>query len=161
MNGAQRAVQRVAATSPGSAFFRSTRIDAQDRFVHRLTGGRATVTGVFAAFPTVFVTTTGALTGRPHTVPLVAVTDGAKPGRVGLIASNYGRPHDPDWCHNLRARPEAVLHDDEEQARYLAEEVFGEAYERWFALGDQLYMGYKVYRRRAGRHLPVFELTPV
>lgn len=161
VNGLQRAVQRVAASRPGAAFFRTTRIDAQDRLLHRATGGRATVTGVFAAFPTVFVTTTGARSGRPHTVPLIAVTDPAKPGRIALIASNFGQAHDPDWCRNLRSSPEAAVLTRDESRNYAAQEVAGETHERWFELGAQAYVGYPPYRTRAGRHIPVFELTPL
>lgn len=161
MNALQRTVQRVAASRPGAAFFRTTGIGAQDRLLHRATGGRATVTGVFAAFPTVFVTTTGARTGRPHTVPLIAVSDTAKPGRLALIASNFGQAHDPDWCRNLRASPEVTVVTRDGSRGYAAQEVTGEAYERWFALGAQLYVGYPSYRSRAGRHIPVFELTPL
>lgn len=160
MNGLQRTVQEVAASRPGAAFFRTTRIDAQDRLLHRLTGGRATVTGLFAAFPTVFVTTAGARSGRPHTVPLIAVTDQAKPGRIALIASNFGQAQDPDWCRNLRASPEATVLARDGSRRYAAEEVTDQAYERWFDLGARVYVGYPPYRSRAGRHIPIFELTP-
>jgi deazaflavin-dependent oxidoreductase (nitroreductase family) len=156
MNVVQGAVQRVAASRSGAAFLRTTRIDAQDRLVHRLSGGRATVTGVFAAFPTVFVTTTGAHSGRPHTVPLIAVSDEGKPGRIALVASNFGQGHDPDWCHNLRAWPEARVGED----LYAAEEMRGEAWDRWFQCASRIYLGYPPYRSRAGRHIPIFELTP-
>lgn len=161
MNRLQRAVQQVAASRPGAAFFRTTRIDAQDRLLHRLTGGRATVTAVFAAFPTVFVTTTGARSGRPHTVPLLAITDPERPERIGLIASNFGQGHDPAWCSNLRASPEATVIDRRGSRRYAAQEVAGDAYERWFDLGARVYLGYPHYRSRAGRHIPIFELTPL
>lgn len=161
MNGLQRTVQRVAASRPGAAFFRVTRVGAQDRLVHRLSGGRATLTGAFAAFPTVFVTTTGARSRRPHTVALLAVTDPARAGRIALIASNFGQGHDPDWCRNLRASGEATVTGQDAGGRYTAEEVAGGAYERWFELGSSIYLGYPGYRRRAGRHIPIFELTPV
>ena len=36
----------------------------------------------------------------------------------------------------------------------------GAARDRWFALADELYLGYPAYRERAGRTIPVFELTP-
>jgi len=160
VNGLQRTVQRIAASAPGATFFRVTGIDAQDRLVHRLTGGRATVTEVFAGFPTGFVTTYGRRTGRPHTVPLILVTDPARPGVVALIASNFGQGHDPDWCRNLRARPEAVVHHGGRETRHRVREVRGEDHERWYALGSEIYLGYPGYRRRAGRPIPVFELTP-
>ena len=119
-------------------------------------GGRATVTGVLAGFPTVFVTTTGARSGRPHTVPLIAVTDEAKPGRIALVASNFGQSHDPAWCRNLRASPEA----DVDGERYTAEEVGGEAWERWFHLATAIYVGYPLYRSRAGTPHPDLRAEP-
>jgi deazaflavin-dependent oxidoreductase (nitroreductase family) len=155
VNGLQRGVQRVAASQLGAAFFRTTRIDVQDRLLHRLSGGRTSVTGLFAAFPTVFVITAGARSGRPHTVPLIGVTDESKPGRIALIASNFGQAHDPDWCHNLRASPEATVLAPDGSRRYAAEEVTDQAYERWFDLGARVYVGYPSYRTRAGRHIPI------
>jgi deazaflavin-dependent oxidoreductase (nitroreductase family) len=157
VNPLRNVVQQVAASKPGTAFFRTARIDEQDRLLHRISGGRATVTGLFAGFPTVFVTTTGAHSGRPHTVPLIAVADEDRPGRIAVVASNFGQGHDPDWCHNLRAWPEARVGGD----LYAAEEVSGEAWERWFELATRIYLGYPPYRRRAGRHIPIFELTPL
>jgi deazaflavin-dependent oxidoreductase (nitroreductase family) len=161
VNALQRTVQRIAASPRGAAFFRTTRIDKQDRLVNRLTGRRATVTGLFAAFPTVLVTTKGRRTGRVHTIPLIGVTDPEKPGRIGLIASNFGQGHDPDWCRNLRAAPEAGVEVDGITRRYRVDEVSGDGYERWFSLGADIYVGYPGYRERAGRHLPIFELTPL
>ncbi len=160
MNPVQHTFQRVAASAAGAAFFRVTRIDAQDRLVHRLTGRRATVTGIFAAFPTVFVTTLGRRSGTPHTVPLVGITDPDRPGLMGLIASNYGQEHDPEWCRNLRSHPEALVAEDGDLTRYAAREVTGDAYERWYALGCEAYSGFRDYRQRVARTIPVFELSP-
>jgi deazaflavin-dependent oxidoreductase (nitroreductase family) len=108
----------------------------------------------------VLVTTAGARSGEPHAVPLIAVADPGRSGAIGLIASNFGQAHDPDWCRNLRASPEAVAVSREGSRRYRAEEVAGDAHERWFDIGARLYVGYPAYRARAGRHLPVFELSP-
>ena len=40
------------------------------------------------------LTTTGAKTGRPRTLPVLALPDGQD---VILIASNFGRPRHPSW----------------------------------------------------------------
>jgi hypothetical protein len=40
VNALQRSVQRVAASRPGGGLFRVTRVDAQDRLVQSLSGGR-------------------------------------------------------------------------------------------------------------------------
>jgi deazaflavin-dependent oxidoreductase (nitroreductase family) len=79
----------------------------------------------------------------------------------GLIASNFGRSHDPDWCRNLRASGEATVADGGGAERaYSCEEVGGAARDRWFALADEINPGYPADRERAGRTIPVFELTP-
>lgn len=51
-------------------------------------------------FPILLLTTTGARTGRPATVPLGFAVDG---GRVFVVASKAGAPTHPAWFHNLRA----------------------------------------------------------
>ena len=53
-------------------------------------------------FPILLLTTTGARTGRPATVPLGFAVDG---GRVFVVASKAGAPTHPAWFHNLRANP--------------------------------------------------------
>jgi deazaflavin-dependent oxidoreductase (nitroreductase family) len=161
VNAAQSAVQGLAGSAPGAWLLRGLRIDGQDRLLDRMTGGRTTVSGVLAGLPTVFVTTSGRRTGRPHTVPLTRISDPERPDVIGLIGSNFGRPDDPDWALNLRAHPAATVHEAGSERAFTAVEVVGgEPYERWFVLGAAVYRGFGGYRRRAGRHVPVFELTP-
>jgi deazaflavin-dependent oxidoreductase (nitroreductase family) len=58
-------------------------------------------------FPILLLTTTGARSGRPATVPLgYAVDDG---GRVFVVASKAGAPKHPAWFHNLRANPSVTV----------------------------------------------------
>ncbi|GAA1958157.1 nitroreductase/quinone reductase family protein [Amycolatopsis minnesotensis] len=55
----------------------------------------------------VLLTTTGAKSGRAHTVPLGDVSDDA--GRVVLWASAMGAPKHPAWYRNLAANPRVVV----------------------------------------------------
>jgi deazaflavin-dependent oxidoreductase (nitroreductase family) len=64
------------------------------------------VTGVFADAPLVIITTTGAKSGQPRTIPLVHTRDG---DRVVIIASKGGAPTHPDWFHNIKANPEVTV----------------------------------------------------
>jgi deazaflavin-dependent oxidoreductase (nitroreductase family) len=70
----------------------------------RATGG--TVGGRFADRPMMLLTTTGAKTGRPRTIPLVFTRDG---DRVVVIASKGGAPTNPAWFHNLIANPDLTV----------------------------------------------------
>ena len=69
-----------------------------DTALHRLTNGRATLSSLLSGLPIAMLTTTGARTGMPRTLPVVAM-----PADNGLIviASNYGRPNHPAWYRNL------------------------------------------------------------
>src|SRR3954463_16516817 len=67
---------------------------------------KGVVTGVFANRPLLLLTTIGAKSGQPRTMPLVYTTDG---DRLVVIASKGGAPTNPDWYHNLVANPEATV----------------------------------------------------
>jgi deazaflavin-dependent oxidoreductase (nitroreductase family) len=58
-------------------------------------------------FPVLLLTTTGARTGRPSTVPLAFRVD--DDGRVFVVASKAGAPKHPAWFHNLRANPSVAV----------------------------------------------------
>jgi deazaflavin-dependent oxidoreductase (nitroreductase family) len=58
-------------------------------------------------FPVLLLTTTGARTGRPATVPLGFAVDDS--GRVFVLASKAGAPRHPAWFHNLLANPSVTV----------------------------------------------------
>ena len=116
----------------------------------RWTGGRVTRTG---GFPLVWLTTTGRRSGEPRTVPLLHARDG---DRLVLAASNWGGPRPPAWALNLDANPDALADGRAVRARRATVE---EA-ERYWPLLEALWPGYRDYRRRAGREVPLFVLEP-
>ena len=71
-----------------------------DLLGHRIAPGRPALSAVLAGIPVGLLTTTGARSGQPRTVPLLAVPldDG-----WGLIASRFGSEQPPAWYFNLRA----------------------------------------------------------
>jgi len=83
----------------------------------RLTGGR--VSSTFPV-PVMLLTTTGAKTGKPRSLPLLYVTDG---DRIILIASNYGGKRHPAWYRNLVANPEVEVLAGKRSGRYMASEI--------------------------------------
>jgi deazaflavin-dependent oxidoreductase (nitroreductase family) len=157
-NPIQRLVRVSAAWRPMSWFYAHT-LHHADRLVYRVTGGRATFASWVAGLPIVMVTTTGAKSGRRHTLPLVALPEG---DRLVLIASNYGKPRNPAWYHNLRANPRATVCFEGMTRDMLARELAGEERERHYTRGIEIYPGWTTYRKRAAhRRIPVLELTPV
>jgi deazaflavin-dependent oxidoreductase (nitroreductase family) len=157
-NPVQRGLRRVGASAPGSWVFARV-LHHIDRPVHRLTRGRATLTSILTGLPVVMLTTTGARSGATRAVPLLGLptADG-----LAVIASNYGQPRDPAWCHNLRSQPDATLTVAGRPSPVRAAEAHGEQRDRIWAAGLLVYPGWAVYERRAtGRRIPVFVLTPV
>ena len=123
----------------------------------RLTGGR--VSSVYPV-PVMLLTTTGAKTGQPRTLPLLYVTDG---DRLLLIASNYGKTSHPAWYRNLVANPKVEVLAGKRSGTYNAAEITDPAErERAWDLALDTYAGYGDYEARAGdRTIPLVRLERV
>jgi deazaflavin-dependent oxidoreductase (nitroreductase family) len=145
-NAFQRAMRRLASSGPGSAFFAPV-LHRVDRPVFRLTRGRATLGSLVSGLPVVMLTTTGARSGRPRTVPLLGLptADG-----LAVIASNWGRDRPPAWDANLRADPAASIAIGRHRRRVRAVEAEGERRERIWRTGLEVYPGWSQYATRAG-----------
>jgi deazaflavin-dependent oxidoreductase (nitroreductase family) len=129
-----------------------------DRVAFRLSRGRATVTSTLAGLPVVMLTTTGARTGMPRTVPLLGFPVG---GDIAVAAGNFGRTKDPAWCLNLRRQPHASIVVSGERRPVMAEELTGAARETVWQAGLRIYPGAAAYAERAGdRTIGVFLLHP-
>lgn len=120
----------------------------------RLTGGR--VSSVYPV-PVMLLTTTGAKTGKPRTLPLVYLDDG---DAIILIASNYGRTSHPAWYRNLVANPKVEVLAGKKSGTYSASEITDAAErDRVWDLALDMYAGYGDYEGRAGdRTIPVVRL---
>ncbi len=71
-NALQRALRRFAASRPGSWLFARI-LHRIDRPVYRLTRGRHTFASLVSGLPVVMLTTTGARSGRPRSVPVLGL----------------------------------------------------------------------------------------
>ena len=85
---AQRIVQRQAAARPMAELYGVVQ-QPLDELVYRISSGRITASGWLSGLEIAMLTTTGAKTGTPRTVPVLPLPDG---DRTILIASNFGRP---------------------------------------------------------------------
>ena len=153
----ERGIRRLAGTGPGSWFFSRT-LDHADRLVYRATKGKHMLSSVLSALPVAMVTTTGARSGRPRTVPLLATPteDG-----MSIIASWYGNAKHPAWRHNLRKHPDGQIEVEGERWAFRAEEVEDERRERIWQTALETHPGFSAYARRAApRRISVFVLHP-
>ncbi|WP_300007957.1 nitroreductase/quinone reductase family protein [Pseudonocardia sp.] len=111
------------------------------------------VGGWFADARLLLLTTTGARTGAPHTVPLGYLPDGGE--RVLVIGSAGGGPHHPAWLHNLRADPRAVVEDGVFTYPVEASILEGEERDAAFARAAEADPGWGAYQDGTTRVLPV------
>ena len=157
-NATQRALRRAASSGPGSWLF-ARLLHRIDRPVYRLTRGRHTFASLLSGIPVVMLTTIGARTGRPRTVPVLGLPT---PDGLAVIASNFGQHRHPGWYHNLRAHPEGVVAVDGRSRRFRAVEADGDTRRRIWEEGLRVYPGWSQYERRASnRRIAVFVLEPV
>src|SRR3954447_25010400 len=125
-----------------------------DPFLLQLSRGRV---GTGLLLPTALLETRGARTGQLRRNGVIYFNDGE---RVTIIASKLGLPHHPAWFHNLRVHPDVkfggrpfhaeVVDDESERARI-------------WQLADRVFPAYATYRARAaraGRVIPIVQLTP-
>ena len=119
---------------------------------------RGVVTGPFANRPLLLLTTIGAKSGQPRTMPLVYSTDG---DRLVVIASKGGAPTNPDWYYNLLANPEATVELGPDTFRVRAMVAEGAERERLYAAQAAQMPAFADYQRKTTRAIPVFVLEPI
>ncbi len=153
-NAIQRLLHRFVMLRPVTAFF-APRIHRVDKAILKLSGGKYSLAQLLG-WNIVQLTARGARSGLPRTMPLIGLLDGE---RIVLIASSFGRAHNPAWYYNLKAHPECSLQSNQRTGTYLAHEAQGEEYERCWQLGLSAYSGYQKYKERAAhRHIPIIVL---
>lgn len=127
-----------------------------DRFVNRMTRGRARLSDVL--FPTLMLTTTGRVSGLPRETPLLYVREG--PAYV-VCGTAFGQERHPAWTANLLANPEAMV--ETTGGRLLVKARLAtddEVVALWPRLAE-LWPAYDDYVWRSMREPRVFVLEPV
>ncbi len=119
----------------------------------RANGG--VVGGPIAGASMVLLTTTGAKSGQPRTMPLVYFADG---DRMLIVASKAGAPTNPDWYYNLVANPDVTLEIGTEKfparATVVGEPERTQLFERIAASNP----GFGEYQKKTTRTIPVIAL---
>lgn len=103
-------------------------------------------------YPLILLTTTGAKSGLPRTIPLNYSTDG---DRIIVIASKAASPTHPDWYHNLVANPEAIIEIGSEKFPVRAQIAEGQERERLFNAQAVLMPFFAEYQQQTTRQIPV------
>lgn len=154
-NALQKQIHRFLMSKPVSALIAKV-LHPADAFMLRLTRGRRTFTEL-VGLPIVQLTMRGAKTGQLRTLTLVGLPDHDK---FALIATNFGRMHNPGWYYNLKANPECQVKRHGKKEAFLARETSGAEYDKYWQLAVSYYEGYEKYKERAPRKIPVMVLEP-
>ena len=155
-NAVQKLLHRVVMIRPVTAFF-APRLHHVDRYLLEHTNGRHSLAEILG-WNIIELTTLGAKTNQPRKMPLIGIIENEK---ITLIASNFGRRHTPGWYYNIKAHPQCDVLFNGRLGKYLAREVEGEEYNRYWQMAVSIYAGYKIYKERAAhRHIPVMVLEP-
>ena len=155
-NAVQKLLHHFFMLRPVTTFF-APRVHHFDKAFLQLTKGRFTASQVLG-WNIIELTTIGAKTKQPRTMPLIGIFDDEK---IALVASNFGREHNPGWYYNLKAHPECDVELNGVRGRYIARESSGEEYEHYWQMAVAFYAGYDKYKQRAAhRHIPVIVLEP-
>jgi deazaflavin-dependent oxidoreductase (nitroreductase family) len=99
----------------------------------------------------------GAKSGVKRTTPLLYVRDGRD---LVIVASKGGFPKHPAWHHNLLANPDTTVQVGSEVLPVRARVAEPEERDRLWAMADRAYPGYRDYRARADREIPLVVLEP-
>ncbi len=156
-NSFQRLLHRVLMLKWVSAFL-AVALHRLDAVMLKLSKGKHTVTEI-VGLPIIELTTIGAKTGQPRTMPLVSLFDD---GKIALIGSNFGQKHNPGWYYNLKANPRCSVHFGGQTREYIARQTEGTEREKYWHMAVSYYKGYELYKKRAShRVIPVMILEPV
>ena len=155
-NAFQKLLHYFVILRPVTAFF-APRVHLLDKAILKWTHGKYTASEILG-WQIIQLTTIGARTNQPRTMPLIGLFDEEK---LAVIASNFGRKHNPGWFYNLKMHPECDVQFNGRSTKYIARETRGEEYQRYWQLAISFYAGYEKYKERAAhRHIPVMLLEP-
>jgi deazaflavin-dependent oxidoreductase (nitroreductase family) len=125
-----------------------------DPVLMRLSGGRL---GFGLMIPTALLETHGARSGRVRRNVVIYFHDAE---RVTLMPAKAGAPENPAWYHNARVHPDVLFGGQPFRAEVIEDE--SERARLW-ALADRVFPPYAAFRdkaARAGRTIPIIQLTP-
>jgi deazaflavin-dependent oxidoreductase (nitroreductase family) len=133
--------------------------DWNRKIIEEFRANAGQVSGPFEGARLLLLTTVGARSGAPHTVPLAYLPDGGD--RTLVIASAGGAPRHPAWFHNLVANPRVRVEDGVFTYDADAVVLTGDERDRVFARAAEANPGWADYQAETTRVIPVVALTSV
>ena len=116
------------------------------------------VGGQFEGAPVLLLHTKGAKSNQERVNPMMYLD---YEGRRFVFASKGGAPVNPDWYHNLVAKPTVSVEVGAETYEAVATPLSREERDRIYPIQAELYPGFAEYERSTTRVIPVVELTRI
>jgi len=132
--------------------------DFNEKIIAEFRANGGVVGGQFAGAPLLLLTTTGAKSGQPRTMPLVYNMDS---DHYVIVASKAGAPTNPDWYHNLVANPTVTLEVGTEKFQAQASVAGEPERERLYNQVATKMPGFAEYQRNTTRVIPVVVLERI
>ena len=107
--------------------------------------------------PTCLVTTIGAKSGQPRTVPLLFMPDG---DNIVLVASQGGLPSNPAWLYNVRKNPDVTVQVMRSVRRMRARVASPAERDVLWPKLVELYADFASYQSWTDREIPVVICEP-
>ena len=131
--------------------------------VYRRVGGRG-IAGRSLGIDTIVLTTTGRRTGRRRQAALYGfrdpARDGQRPPAWVVVPTNGGRRVEPAWWTNLQVEPLGEVQHRGDSWAIRARVADPDEHARLWRHVLDAYPGYDLYRRQAGRPVPLVVLEP-
>ena len=102
--------------------------------------------------------TLGHLSGKKRVVPVAYFL---KDGFYFLVGSNWGKPHNAGWYHNLLAHPITMIEVKGKTIQVSAHPAQGSEYEQLWQYAVDHHPPYQHYREMTHRSIPIMVLQPI
>jgi deazaflavin-dependent oxidoreductase (nitroreductase family) len=153
----RRIILNLAATRQGLGIFHFY-VRSFDLPISRLTKGVFVPSAYWDIMPIIYLTTTGAKSGIPHSTPVLCIPDGEN---LILVGSNWGNLKNPSWAYNLRTNPQTQVRKGKTVKDFTARELSGNERGAYWQKAIRFYPPYVSYEQRSNRSLPIFLLVPL
>lgn len=130
-----------------------------DGIIEEFRSNEGRVGGRFAGHPLLLLHHRGAKTGTERVNPLACQPMGD--GKWAVFGSKGGSDTNPDWFHNLKANPDAVIEFGTETIPVRARVAEGDERETIWTKQKQLMPGFADYETKTTRQIPVIVLERV
>jgi deazaflavin-dependent oxidoreductase (nitroreductase family) len=102
--------------------------------------------------------TVGRKSGKKYTTPIAYFY---KDDFYFVVASNWGKPVQAGWFHNLLSAPRTIIEVGGKQISVEAREALGEEYDRLWNYAVERHRQYLDYQKITNRRIPIIVFTSV